>query len=701
MIPSVRILISQKKYSKLLRSEIFTPIQTGAAISDVRYDDMLHDDTGDNISDKNDFFCELTAIYWAWKNYDKLGNPDYIGFMHNRRHFIFNEKEYKINEWGLVEFSDFNEDYLEACSLDDVSVRSLVENWDAVLPIKINVGETVRDQYKRYHYEQDLDTALQVLHEKYPEYTQIAENYCENSEAYYFLMGIYKREIFFRYCEWLFDLIFEIFKRIDYTGYTSYHARVCGFLAERLSGFFFCKLEEEKYRIRHLKVSLITHGKFFYALYNPKPQPIFKDGETCVIAMTSSNEYVPFLATTLESICRHASPQRYYDLIVFERDISELNKEIIRKNYVRNNVSIRFYNPIGLLRNITLHLPLQHVREESYFRLLVPTVLEAYSKALYIDIDLILRDDAYNLFCTEMNDYPIACVRDYVYSALVNMGPKFIKYSKDTLKLDSPYNYYNAGVLLMNIDYFRTHECTQKLLELVNKNKYYFMEQCALNSYFNGRILELPTEWNYTAEGQNWDAIHLWDYVPLLQIYQAREARKNPKIIHYAGPCKPWLNSRVEFADIYMQYAKDTPFFSNILRVKFEDALRTRFDDVTHKSYAMAEGNMRKSEAYMRDILSTQYVLGHRTRYFIRYILYCVKYALFRKMKYKVKKTQIKQQLRDARRFSKQLRSNFREPRLHPRRKYLYYKFMSKITWGKRRRRYKEKRRQMKILLCH
>lgn len=699
MTSTIKILISQKKYSKLLRSEIFTPIQTGAAISDVRYDDMLHDDTGENISDKNDFFCELTAIYWAWKNYDKLGNPDYIGFMHNRRHFIFNEKEYKINKWGLVEFTDFNEDYLEACSLDDESVRSLVENWDAVLPIKINVGKTIRDQYKSGHNEKDFDMALQVLCEMHPEYSHLADEYSKSMDGYYLLMGIYKRDLFFRYCEWLFDLLFKLFDRIDYTGYTPYQARVCGFLAERLTGIFYLKLAEEGLRLHHLNVAMLMRAESLYARYNPMPCPVFQSGETCVVAMASNNNYVPYLTTTIESIRRHASPQHNYDLIVFERDISEFNKEIIQRCYSHDNISVRFYNPCEQLKGINLYLPIQYISQETYFRLLVPAVLEAYNKVLYIDIDLVLRDDIYNLFSIELGNHPIACAKDYVYAAMANIGPLYYDYSIETLKLESPYDYYNAGVLLMNNDYFRTHGCTQELLELVNQNKYHFSDQCALNTYFRGHILELPTEWNYFAEGQNWDRDRVLDYVPLLQLNQAKAARKNPKIIHYAGPCKPWLNSRVEFADIYMQYAKDTPFFSNILQAKFEDALRARFEDVTHKSYAMAEGNMRKSEAHMRDMLSTQYVLEHRTKYFARYLLYCIKYALFRKMKYKVKKSQIKQQLREARLLSKQLRRNFREPSLHPRRKYLYYKLMSKITWGKRRRRYKEKRRMMKYLI--
>lgn len=104
--PSIKILVGYHKPAVLLKDDILTPIHLGRALAteaskdgamsqrDYQWmlDNMIGDDTGDNISKENRKYCELTALYWAWKNYDKLGNPDYIGFMHYRRHFILNEK---------------------------------------------------------------------------------------------------------------------------------------------------------------------------------------------------------------------------------------------------------------------------------------------------------------------------------------------------------------------------------------------------------------------------------------------------------------------------------------------------------------------------------------------------------------------------------------------------------------------------------
>ena len=89
----IKLILSYHDECTPLQSDVLLPIQTGCAVTAKRFNNMLHDDEGDNISEKNERFCELTAQYWAWKNYDRIGDPDYIGFMHYRRHFMFAGEE--------------------------------------------------------------------------------------------------------------------------------------------------------------------------------------------------------------------------------------------------------------------------------------------------------------------------------------------------------------------------------------------------------------------------------------------------------------------------------------------------------------------------------------------------------------------------------------------------------------------------------
>ena len=92
---NLKILVAYHKKSPIVKNEVFLPIHLGHGDDyDYLAQNMIGDDTGDNISDKNLTYNEFTAVYWAWKNYDKIGNPDYIGLNHYRRFFIFEKRKY-------------------------------------------------------------------------------------------------------------------------------------------------------------------------------------------------------------------------------------------------------------------------------------------------------------------------------------------------------------------------------------------------------------------------------------------------------------------------------------------------------------------------------------------------------------------------------------------------------------------------------
>ena len=129
--PTVKILVGYHRPAVLLKDEVLTPIHLGRALAteaskdgsmskeDYQWmlDNMIGDDTGENISEENRKYCELTALYWAWKNYDKLGNPDYIGFMQYRRHFIFDDGfdgTGREKPWGCFRFSGIDDSYVDA-----------------------------------------------------------------------------------------------------------------------------------------------------------------------------------------------------------------------------------------------------------------------------------------------------------------------------------------------------------------------------------------------------------------------------------------------------------------------------------------------------------------------------------------------------------------------------------------------------------
>ena len=619
-----KILITHKNYSIPLKSEIFTPIQTGTVLSDVIFDDMLHDNEGKNISDKNDFLCELTAVYWAWKNYDKLGNPDYIGFMHNRRHFIFNDNEWVKHPKGFVVFPKLDDDYIKQCSLNDDETIKNIKDFDCIIPNPVHIGN-VYEQFKQEHDVKYYDLALSILKKKYPEYSEVADSYNASEESYVWCMGIYAKGLFKRYASWLFDILFELMPQIDFTGYTSQEARLPGYIGERLTGIFFTKLFQENIKIRKLNVSFLQDVK---KIYIPKLFPYFKK-DYAVLAVSSSNEYVPYLSVYLTSIAENASDNHNYDIIIFEHSISELNKQLLINKFSKKNISIRFCNPDIYLQGKNLYVSLNYFKEECYFRLVAPLALEHFSKVLFSDIDLIFNKDPWLLFSIPMQGYPIACANDYVWGALLNLNPNMKKYALETLKLERPYSYMNTGVMLMDITQFNQKNYPTQLLDLVCRNKFQFQEQDGLNSFFQNNILEINPSWNYVVPDANWD--NIYKSMPLEQYKKMQQASQDPGIIHFSGPMKPWKNVKKFFYYIYMEYARKSPLYEDIILNMLNQKLMVRAEIGNNEVFVLRQElekihfpNINNHFDQIETEISTLYKAATQRRLNIRKIYYKV-----------------------------------------------------------------------------
>ena len=212
------IIATHKKYW-MPEDDIYLPVHVGAeGKTDAQGNPLdlgyTKDNTGDNISRKNKNYCELTGLYWAWKNLD----ADYIGLAHYRRHFTLKNRGDK-KQRPITRFE------LE---------KLLTEN-DVLLPRKRNYFiETNYSQYVHAHHEIDLTTTREIIVEKYPEYIKAYDESMGRTTGHRFNMFIMKRDKFDAYCEWLFDILFELEKRLDISDYSDNDARVFGFVSERL-----------------------------------------------------------------------------------------------------------------------------------------------------------------------------------------------------------------------------------------------------------------------------------------------------------------------------------------------------------------------------------------------------------------------------------------------------------------------------------
>ena len=234
----IKILIAYHKKSKLFKDDILTPIHVGRAIANKNgpdyqwlLDNMIGDDTGDNISNKNASYNELTALYWAWKNYDKLGDPDYIGLMHYRRHFIFNPSDKSI----VKNITSVTDDYFDFIQYSREHLENLLTKYDFIY--YQGRVKSIYEQYNDHHRIEDLKLAIDILKHKQPSYATTAKKYLKKSYGCFGNMFILPKKEFFKYCKYIFSIISEFEKKIDLT-----NRRL--FISERLTGIFIDKLSK-------------------------------------------------------------------------------------------------------------------------------------------------------------------------------------------------------------------------------------------------------------------------------------------------------------------------------------------------------------------------------------------------------------------------------------------------------------------------
>lgn len=210
----VKILIAAHKPYWMPEDPVYLPIHVGSAgKASIGF---RRDDEGENISTRNANWCELTGLYWAWKNgwrdEGRTQRTSAVGLVHYRRHFRGKNGALSVGE-----------------------VEGLLESADAIMPKPRNYYvETNYSQYVHAHHPEDLDMTRAILKERTPEYVPFWDASMKSTRGHRFNMFIMKRELADRYCAWLFDILFELERRLDISRYSKYDARVFGFVAERL-----------------------------------------------------------------------------------------------------------------------------------------------------------------------------------------------------------------------------------------------------------------------------------------------------------------------------------------------------------------------------------------------------------------------------------------------------------------------------------
>ncbi len=241
---NIKVLVATHKKYKMPEDKLYLPIHVGAeGKEDLGYQ---KDNEGENISIKNPYYCELTGLYWAWKNL----KADYIGLCHYRRYFTMSKKQYKTEEEKFQNVLTYEQ------------ADKLLDNIDILLTKKRKYYiESLYSHYKHTMHIETLDLAGEIIKEKYPKYYKEYENLKKRTWGHMFNMFIMKKEEFDKYCEWMFSILFELEKRIDYKKYDSFHARFFGRVSERLLDVYILTNSLEYKEVRVIDMQNINWWK--------------------------------------------------------------------------------------------------------------------------------------------------------------------------------------------------------------------------------------------------------------------------------------------------------------------------------------------------------------------------------------------------------------------------------------------------------
>ena len=205
-------VVAHKMFTPPDLDESYRTIFVGDRVrAEAKKDGFLVDSDGDSISDKNPYYCELTALYWIWKN-DK--SNDWIGLNHYRRYFI-------SSDTGKILTKD--------------EIENLLQSHDVILWDKIIWNESVeRSYYRGAGYKKDLLILKKYMRKFYPDYMDALEEILKGKSASYANMFIMNRQLCNDYCEWLFRILSAMECEVDMTGYTVQEKRIYGYLGEIL-----------------------------------------------------------------------------------------------------------------------------------------------------------------------------------------------------------------------------------------------------------------------------------------------------------------------------------------------------------------------------------------------------------------------------------------------------------------------------------
>lgn len=255
--------------------------------------------------------------------------------------------------------------------------------------------------------------------------------------------------------------------------------------------------------------------------------------------------YIPFLSVALASIVKHHDPERTYAVRVLHTGLSEESRCRLREVLSVPGFTLEFPDISRHIREFASQL---HTRDyyscSTYYRLFIPELYPELSKALYLDSDLVLRQDVAKLYDVELGDALVGAVPDAVVGAV----EEFRLYVQNRLDIEQPEDYFNAGVLLMNLEAMRRCDFSHHFLQLLEAVTFRVgQDQDYLNVLCRHRVRYLGNEWNTMPTGIS---------------------VSSPSLIHYNLDAKPWQKDGVKYEEDFWHCAALSGFLPELKAIR-------------------------------------------------------------------------------------------------------------------------------------
>jgi len=276
------------------------------------------------------------------------------------------------------------------------------------------------------------------------------------------------------------------------------------------------------------------------------------------IAFACDSNYIAQLSTVIVSILLNSKKETSLSFKILHKDFSQNEIEKVKSliSFSKNkNVDFEFVNMQEFLKgkNLSSYLnsnkEYNYITDVTYYRFFIPELFLNLNKILYLDVDILVKKDLSELFNKDITGFLAGVVECEYIKRLKNKNKNFPQtnlsiqeYEKNILNKRTD-KYFNAGVLLLNLDLIRKEKISQKLWNFLeeNKNRIVYQDQDVLNSVFDNRVIFLDKKYNKHA----------------VNSYKFNDV----VLLHFIGKDKPW-DIYMHNSKEYLKYYKKTPFFT-------------------------------------------------------------------------------------------------------------------------------------------